>query len=183
MAQDCFENHLDEQVPKWFAIRTNYKREKLALKQLAIQGIKAYLPIQRLLRKWNRKRRVVELPLINGYLFVKITKQEYVKVLQCHQVLDFVRFSRNLIAIPDIEIDILRRVLAEGIEVNARQKQFHEGDEVEITTGNLLGLRGKLVKIEGKKSVLIDLDYLGYTLQLSIDPAILRRCEPVLVGY
>ncbi len=169
------ENHLDTVQPKWFAVYTSYKREKVALKQLQIKGVEAYLPIQKLVRKWGRKTRVVELPLISNYLFVKITKKEYVSVLECGYVNGFVKFSNNLLAIPEEEINTLKRILSENIEVSIAESRFYKGDQVEITSGNLYGLKGKLVKIEGKKSVLVDLQYMGYALQLSVDPAVLRK--------
>ncbi len=51
---------------------------------------------------------------------------------------------------------------------------------LEIIRGNLTGLRGKLVRQEGKQKVLVELEKMGYHLQLSIDPNILRRVGRVI---
>ncbi len=172
-----YENHLDSKTARWFAIYTPYKREKLVCRQLQKKGITAYLPIQELIRRYTRKIRKVELPLISCYVFVKITKAEYVKVLETEQVMGFVKFSGNLIAIPDEEIELMKRILGEGIAVNAEKQSYKEGDRVEVISGNLFGTRGKLCSIQGKKQFLVDLEFLGYTLQINIDPSLLRKVE------
>ena len=173
------ENHLDPAEARWFAIYTPYKREKLVCRQLQKKGVTAYLPVQRLVRRYTRKMRTVELPLISCYVFVKIIKPDYIKVLETEQVMGFVKFSGNLIAIPEAEMELMKRILGEGIEVNVEKQAFHQGDMVEVISGNLLGLRGKLCSIQGKKQMLVDLEFLGYTLQMTIDPVLLRKIAPV----
>ena len=175
MNQKVYENHLDDREAKWFAVYTRYKREKLAYRLLEEQDICTYLPIQKVRRRWTRKVRVVELPLISCYIFVKITKAEYVKVLSTEYIVSFVKFSKNLISIPEDEIQVMKRVLGEDIEVDVEKTSFRKGDEVEIIAGNLIGLKGKLVQLHGNQKVLIELENLGYTLQLSIDKQLLRK--------
>ncbi len=170
-----YENHLDQEEARWFAIYTPYKREKLVCRQLQKKGITAYLPVKKLVRRYTRKVRQVELPLISCYVFIKIVKRDYIPVLETEQVLGFVKFSGNLIAIPEEEMDLMKRVLGEGIEVNAEQKNYVEGDWVEVLTGNLAGTTGRLCQIKGKKQFLVDLNFLGYTLQINIDPALLKK--------
>lgn len=170
-----YENHLDEHEARWFAVYTKYKREKLVLKRLTEKGIQAYLPLQKFTRRWTRKVREVELPLISCYIFVKITKQDYVRVLETPDTVQFVKFSKNLLAIPNTEINILRRVVGEGLEVDAQPNSYNVGDEVEVIGGNLTGLRGKLIKKDNTKNFLVELNNLGYTLRMYIDPNLLSH--------
>lgn len=93
------ENHLDAREPRWFAVYTRFKSEKRVQKRLLEQGIQAYLPVQQLTRRFQRSTRRVELPLISCYVFTRITKFQYVQVLNTPGVLRFVRFSQNLVAI------------------------------------------------------------------------------------
>ena len=173
------ENHLDDSTPKWFAVYTRFKGEKMAFRHLAKKGISVYLPLQKLTRRYTRKVKVVELPLISCYIFVKITKQEYVKVLETESVVDFVRFSNNLISIPEEEIETMKRVLGENWEVQIEQSKFEPGDLVEISAGNLIGLKGRLVDQRDKQQVLVDLERLGYTLRISVDKQLLRKVDTI----
>ncbi len=169
------ENHLHPTEPKWFAVYTNYKREKIVRKRLEESGIEVYLPIQKVTRLYVRKKKVVELPLISCYIFVKITKEQYVTVLATEHVINFVRFSKNLISIPDAEIEVIKRVLGTNLEMSVEKTLFSKGDTVEIASGPLVGLRGRLVDNQRKKEVLIELERLGYSMRVSVNPVLLNR--------
>ncbi len=169
------ENHLDSEIPKWFAVYTKYKREKVIKKELDRQDIKSYLPIQKITRIYASKRKVVELPLISCYIFVKITKSEYLKVLQAEGVVNFVRIAKNLISIPEREIEIMRQIVGEGIPVKAEPSRLQKGDEVEIIGGNLTGLKGILVDNHGDKEVIINLESMGYSLRMTLDSKFLQK--------
>lgn len=166
---------MDEHEARWFAIYTRYKREKLVAQRLRQKGIEVYLPLQKFTRRYVRKIKQVELPLINCYLFTKITKKEYVPVLETQDVVKFIRFSKNLISIPEAEIQIIQRVVGESIEVEVSPSEYLPGDDVEIIAGELTGLRGKLLKKESDKNFLIELESLGYQLRMQVDPTLLHR--------
>lgn len=167
--------HLHEHEARWFAVYTRYKREKVIRKRLTDKGIETYLPLQQFVRHYTRKVKVVDLPLINCYLFVKITKQQYLQVLETADVLHFVQPARTLIAIPDAEIELLKRVVGEKIEIEADRNGFQSGDEVEIIGGNLTGIKGTLLENSSKHNFLIELNQIGYALQMQVDPCMLRR--------
>lgn len=160
---------------RWFAVQTRFKSEKMAQRQLARKGVQAYLPLMRYTRRYTRKIRHTEIPLISCYVFVKINADDYIRVLETEHVLDFVRFAGQLAPIPEQEIDLMRRIMGENWEVTAERTTFQVGDQVEIAAGNLTGLRGLLVETTDKQQVLIELERLGYTLRISIDPALLSR--------
>ncbi len=173
--QKGYENHLETKEPKWFAIQTRYKREKLVRAALERKGVQAYLPINKVIRKWERKVREVELPLINCYLFVKITKSQYIKVLETENVVNFVRFSKNLISIPEKEIDLLKRITGEFQNLEIDNESISEGDEIEIISGNLTGLKGVLIQKNNKKKLKVKLDCLNYFLLMEVDSKLLRK--------
>jgi transcription antitermination factor NusG len=175
-AVDFKENHLDDIVPRWFAVYTRYKREKVVLERLQEKGIQTYLPVQRLTRRYDRKVREVELPLINCYIFTRITRKNYVQVLDTPGVLHFVRFSNNLIAIPEKEILLLQRVTGGQEDLEIEQHDgCRVGDEVEIVGGRLTGVKGILMEKRGKGNFLIELRNIGFSLRLQVDPSLLRR--------
>lgn len=170
-----YTNQLDLKEPKWFAIYANFKREKLVNKMLKQKGIQCYLPLKKVTRRYARKIRTIELPLISCYLFVKITKEEYIRVLETEHVLKFIRIGKNLLSISEEEIDIIRKVTGEGLPLEVNPDSFSKGDLVEIISGNLVGTKGRLSSIEGKKLFSIHLENLGYSLSIKVDPSILRR--------
>ena len=163
-------NQLHEIEPRWFAVYTRYKREKMAHKRLAWLGLEVYLPLQKVTRHYTRKIVHTELPLISCYLFVKIVKKQYVPVLDDPDVLFLVKQRSDLLAIPEHEINILKAVTGEAIqvEVNKIEEVPAAGDEVEIMQGRLFGTKGYLVETRNRKTVIIELETLGIALQLQV---------------
>lgn len=168
-------NQLDQHEARWFAVYTKYKREKQVFKRLQERGIEAYLPLQAFTRRYTRKVKHVELPLISCYIFTKITKPEYVPVLETPDVVNFVKLAKEVIAIPEAEMELMKRVVGEGQEVEVTPNAYEPGDEVEVIGGSLTGLRGKLVEKQGEKNFIIELENLGYEMRMFVNPAWLRR--------
>lgn len=169
------ENHLHHSEQRWFAVYTKYKCEKLVNKQLQRKGIEVYLPLQKVVRRYTSRIKRLELPLISCYIFVKVSQQDYIQVLETNNVLEFVKIGRNLISIPEREIEILRRVVGEGNVLEIEPTRYQVGDRVEIISGGLTGMSGKLVTVHNKKRFVVELETIGYSLHMEVEPAILQR--------
>ena len=176
MSDLAVHNDLHPTERRWFAVYTRARSEKWVQRALTKKGIHAYVPVQRLYRRYTRSTRLTEKPLIPGYVFVYINRPDYIPVLETEHVAGFVRFSKNLIAIPEPEIVLLRRItLEEDLDLRAVPGTIESGDPVEITAGNLTGLHGRVVKIEGKHRFQVDLEYLGCSLLITIDATFLQK--------
>lgn len=169
-------NQLDKEEGKWFAVYTQYKREKLVKKMLGQKGIECYLPIKKVVKEWSKKRRIMEIPLISCYIFVKVTSSEYVPVLETEYVMKFLKIGKDLIAIPESEIILIQKILQDSFdfEIEATQN-FKEGDLVEIIEGSLQGTKGRLIEIEGKNRVLITLEHIQHTFRISIEKQLIKK--------
>ena len=172
-----YENHLDRTEARWFAVYTRYKREKMVNVDLQRKGIETYLPLQKLYKIYARKKKLVEKPLFSCYLFVKITKEQFQTVQDAEGVVDFVSFSKNLISIPENEIEIVRRIVGENLELAQEDQNYDAGDLVEVVAGSLSGLKGKLFDKKGKKNFLVQLNQIGYNLLIEINPKDIRKID------
>jgi transcription antitermination factor NusG len=166
--------HLDNVEKKWFAIYTRYKREKIVQKQLTEKGVEAYLPLSTHKRVYTRKIKIIELPLISCYVFVKITQSEYLTVASTQDVVKFVKFSHELLAIPEREIKILKAITGQKIEIEAVTLKPEIGDDIEICFGSLYGLKGKLVDHQNDKNVVIELEQMGFSMRMHVDPQFIK---------
>jgi transcription antitermination factor NusG len=172
-------NQLHESEPRWFAVYTRYKREKMVRKRLLNNDIEIYLPLQQVTRYYTRKIRRAELPLISCYIFVKITRKGYVPVLEDPDVLYFVRQKSDLISVPEREINILKAVTGEGIPVEVLPSTGipEVGDLVEITQGRLYGIQGTLVEQKNNRFVVVELERLGFTLRMQVELDKIRKAQ------
>lgn len=168
------ENHLDRTEKRWFAVYTPYKREKVAAKLLAKKGINAFLPLQTIYRQYQRTKRVVELPLFNCILFVKINKSEYTQVLETEHVLRFIKIGRNLISIPAYEIETLKCIIGAQVDMQVEVYNMSEGEPIQVIAGALSGLEGKFLEQKSKYNFLVELEMMGYQIQMNLRPEHLR---------
>lgn len=166
-------NQLHPTEARWFALYTGYKHEKMAVKLLQKKGIEAYLPLQSVTRHYAKKTKKLNLPLINCYVFACITTEEYLSVLQTEYVLGFVRQRKDLIAIPEREIKLLRQIVGE-LDVEVNERTLVKGDRVEVVAGQLTGIQGVLEEIRGAHKLIVSLETLGYDLRIEINPKHLR---------
>ncbi len=162
-------NNLSSTEFKWFAVYTKYKAEKYVVKSLAAKKVEAYVPLISYTKRYLRKIKTYNTPLINCYVFVKILKEDYVKVLETEHVMRFLKIKNDLIAIPESEIELMKRVVGEVNEIEVSH-EFLDGDEVEIVAGQLTGLKGKLLKKESRNNFLIELQSVGLQMRIHIDP-------------
>jgi transcription antitermination factor NusG len=175
-------NQLSENEPRWFAVYTKYKCEKYVADHLNKKQIQTYLPLIQKTRRYTRKIKHSEIPLINCYVFVNIVKGQYIPTLETEYVMKFLRHGKDLIAIPQGEIDLLKRVAGYRDEVEViNADMFVEGDEVEVTSGHLTGIKGILISKEGKKSFVIELKSIAYQFRINIDPKILKPIKHAIL--
>lgn len=167
-------NDLSTTEERWFAVYTKYKCEKYVVDQLSKKGIGAFVPLITKVKIYSSRVKKHEVPLINCYIFVKIKKAEYVRVLETEYVMSFIKQRKNIISIPESEIDLLKLIVGEIENVEAREISFQSGDSVEIIGGNLTGIKGKLVEKEGKNKFIVQLTTIGLQLMMTIDKSNLR---------
>jgi len=169
------ENHLHKTESRWFAVYTTYKREKIVEKMFLKKGIEVFLPLQTFHRQYQRTKRIVELPLFNCILFVNITQSHYVKVLETEHVLRFIKIGKNLISIPDHEIETIKCIIGAKVDLQVEVYDLQEGEPIEVIAGGLSGLEGKFIKQESKYNFLVELEMLGYQIRMHVRPEHLRR--------
>lgn len=160
---------------RWFAVRTSFRHEKQALRDLKRLEIEGWLPLITITRSYVSKRREVQLPLINSYLFVHINQSEYIRVLESPYISCFVHFGKEIISIPDEEIAFIQLIVGEGKIVSVSPRELLPGDEVEIIGGRLTGLKGVIEDKKKNNLISICLDRLGFTFVMDVDLKYIRK--------
>ena len=61
-----------ENIKHWHAIYVCSRSEKKVCENLNKKNIEAYVPVVKTIRQWSDRKKKIELPLINGYVFVRI---------------------------------------------------------------------------------------------------------------
>jgi transcription antitermination factor NusG len=155
---------------KWYAVYTRSRAEKKTFESLVNAGFETYLPLYKTLRQWSDRKKMVTLPLIPSYVFVKIIEKEYRKVLEVEGVVAFIKFERQLAAIPDRQIETMQKLVDSGSEIKAITEKVQKGDLVRIASGPLRGTEGEIIEMQGKQKFVLRIN-IGYTLIVNIQGA------------
>jgi len=132
---------------KWYAIYTKSRAEKRVYDDLIEKEIKAYIPLQKKLKQWSDRKKMIETPLFTCYVFVFINIiKERLKVLQTDNVVKFVSFSGEIDPIPQKEIDMIKLIIDSNTQVEISGENFKPGDKVKVVAGSLKGLEGEIIK-------------------------------------
>lgn len=152
----------------WYAIYTKSRAEKKTFTLLQQRGIEVYLPLQKKLKQWSDRKKWVEEPLFNSYMFVKVSEREYINVLQTPGVVKFVTFSGKAAAIREEQIIFLKKILSSEEELEISEHQFNVGQKVKVVAGLFHGMTGELVDVKNAKRFIVRFEELNKSIILNI---------------
>lgn len=161
----------------WYAIRTRHRSEKWVVEQLEEKGVEAWIPLKWSVKKYPGRIRKTQIPLIYGYAFVHIAQEHYVKVLEAEGVFGFVRFENEIPTVPSGQIELLKFITGENMDVEMTDTPMEKGDKVELIGGELTGLSGELVEFKGKNRVLMRMENVGLSFFIEVPKGNLRKKE------
>jgi transcription antitermination factor NusG len=146
------------------------RAEKAVYERFSEQGFEAFLPLERKLRKWSDRKKWVEVPYINSYVFVKSSEKEYYDILNTFNVVCFVTFEGQAAIIPEWQIDAMRKIVSSKESFHFTSHRFKKGEKIVIESGTLTGYTGEIIhNSNGKKKVLIRIDQIGYSMVVELD--------------
>lgn len=148
---------------KWYAAYTDSRAEKKVFQELTKKDIDCYVPLKIEKKQWSDRIKIVENPLIRGYVFVKVSNREYYDVLITQGVRRYVCFEGSPTAIPENQINDLKQFIqCLNTEVEVTSERITKGTLVKIVSGPLYGISGEVTDIRGKSSIVLRFNDLGF---------------------
>lgn len=162
---------------KWYAVYTRPRAEKQAAARLAEAGIEVFLPLQKTIRHWSDRKKVVEKPLLSSYIFVRVKRKQFPSVYRTYGIVKFVTFEGSPVPIPRSQIDNLRLLVNSDAEIEVNSEKYEPGDRVEVASGSLAGLQGELIGKGRGKRMIIRLDEIGKNIIVKIPVTFLKKIQ------
>ena len=158
----------------WFALYTRSRAEKSVSEELRKNGFDTYLPMRRELRYWSDRKKWVEAPIINSYVFVHIRMEDYRRVLESKGVVRYVSHNGKAVVIPDNEIDAMKRTVSSNMTFNVEPSDIRQGQIITIASGPLKGITGEVLEVHGTKKFYMRISHIGYTLVVTLDDDMMK---------
>jgi transcription antitermination factor NusG len=155
-------------VPRWYALRTKSRHEKLVRDQLDKQGIEPLLPTVKRLSQWKDRKKEIEVPLFSGYCFVRFGQDARLPVQKVSGVVEIVGRGSRPEPIPDEEIEALRTLMCSVLPYDPHP-YLHEGMAVEVVRGPLQGVQGMLLRKEKRHRLVLGIRLIQQAAAVEID--------------
>ena len=154
----------------WYAVQTRSRFEKAVGAELCARGIEHFLATFQDVHQWKDRKKVVEVPLFSGYIFVRLQGIESVRlqVLKTNGVVRILGAGGQIEPVPDLEIDSIQQLLGSG-----KQCYLHpfvrEGSWVRMRRGPLAGVEGRLVRFKSQTRLVLSVELLSQSVATEVD--------------
>ncbi|MCK5814865.1 MAG: UpxY family transcription antiterminator [Flavobacteriaceae bacterium] len=149
---------------QWFVIYVKPRAEKKVVQELEKLGITVFCPMITEVRQWSDRKKKVEVPLINSYVFVQLKEKEREIVFQVPYVVRYLFWLKKPAIVRDEEIRVLKETLSE-VGVNAQVENLKPGDRLKVKSGPFAGKEGVVQELT-KRRVQLILKDLGLKITL-----------------
>jgi len=150
----------------WYVLYTKPRNEKKVAERLTDAGYKVYCPLQKVVRKWSDRTKVVKEPLFKGYVFIQIEDHRREEVFSYPGTVRYLFWLRRPAVVREEEIVIIQKWLGHYDHGRLKVTDISPGSYVRITSGKFMNEEGILVDMYNSKA-LVQLHALG--IQLSLD--------------
>ena len=154
----------------WYAITTRSQHERLVARQLEIQGVVTLLPVMKEIHRWSDRRKIVEMPMFRGYLFVRCCMSPVFRrvILFARGVVSFVSMQGEPVPIPDEQIVNIYRLMTNHADCIVHPF-LKIGQRVRIRGGALDGMEGILSSFQKDRYVVVSIDAIQRSLAVRIE--------------
>ena len=156
------------QTTHWFALRVKPHAEKSVDRVLRSHGIESLLPLYTDRRAWSDRIKSLDRPLFPGYLFCRPSPDTPLKIVTIPGAVGFVGFGAGPEPIPAPEIHALERILDSGRRLRPLAI-LHEGQAVQVRSGPLAGLHGRILRIKSDHCLVVSVELLQRSVAVTLD--------------
>lgn len=159
---------------KWYALYTRPRWEKKIAEVLNCKNVENYCPLNRIVRQWSDRKKVVYEPLFTSYVFVRTTEKMHTEIRKINGVINFVYWLSKPAIVKDQEIGMIKNFLENYTNVQLLKTAIGVNDTVRVIKGPLMEYEGSVIAVKSK-TVKIVLPSLGYMMIAEVEKANVER--------
>jgi transcriptional antiterminator RfaH len=150
----------------WYVIYTKPKWEKKIATQLNDIGITAYCPLFTKISQWSDRKKKIETPLFNSYLFVQIEEKNRNQIFVVSGVVRYLFWLGKPAIVKNSEIESIKNWLEVPEQYDVVVEKWKTGDKVVLESGPFASQTAVIQEVKTKQYVLI-LESLGCVLTVN----------------
>ena len=153
------------------------RSEKKCEKELIKKDIQVFLPKCTTVNQWSDRKKKVETPLFQNYIFARVDERDRIRVLQTKGIVRCISFGGKLATVTAQEIEQLKIVQAHPEWIEALAHPIPSlGASVQIQEGPLQGLKGEVIEHRGLVSLVVRIPSIKQSIKVVLPNAIVGQC-------
>ena len=152
----------------WYAVYTRSRWEKKVASLLEEKGIEHYCPLNKVMKQWSDRKKVVLEPLFKGYIFVQVSEDKRWELVSIKGIVNYVFWLGKPARIRDSEIETIRKFLNEFDNVEVVEGVMPVNATVRVKHGLMMNYQGLLLEVSGNKAK-VRIDSMGIQLSAFFD--------------
>jgi transcriptional antiterminator RfaH len=160
---------------EWWVLHTRPRAEKALARKFLGQHLTFFLPLYK--KQWRTRGRLISahMPLFPGYVFLHGDAQTRLRALETNQV-------ARVLTVPDgaelrADLERVYRVMQGGMLLTPEER-LQPGAEVEIVSGSLAGLRGKVLRRGKELRFFVEVQMLQRGVSVEVEGWMIRSVSP-----
>ncbi len=165
-------------MESWKLIYCASRQEKKVSAYLQQRDIEHYLPLVKSLRFWKDRKKWVEMPLFNGYLFVRPTEVQRDTVLTLPGVVKYIRYNGKDATVAADQVQLIRRLIEKGYQMERYEgaEDLERGDIAEVLDGVF---RGQEVEVfhnteKDESFIIVTVEAANHRIKVNLPKEILK---------
>jgi len=161
----------------WYVFYTKSRQEKKVNDLLLKDGYEVFLPMQTVMRQWSDRKKKVEVPLFNSYIFVKDHDYRIADILKTPGIAWNIRHNGKPAILRESEFTLIQRFITTGyfLETSGEIDSFKVGDRAKIADGPLAGIMGVLTGHDKNQRFNILLEGIQQVIQVQLPASLLVK--------
>lgn len=149
----------------WYVVYTKPKWERKVAEKLQQIGIECYCPLVTQIKQWSDRKKKVEVPLFNSYVFVQLPESDRNLVFQIAGIVRYLFWLGKPAIVRDEEIDIIKRSLKDSNVSEISVTTMQVGDKIKLDSGAFSNQNAIVQEVSNTHYILV-LESLGCVLKI-----------------
>ena len=189
---EIYKKRREEDIPRWYALRTTYGREKKAYDYMIGKGVAAFYPTQTKVKLINGKRKEVTESLLPNIFFAYGTLNQIKSFVYFNVNLPFLRFYyrhehvgsiaiKTPLILPNYQMESLKIICeAEASDIIVSLSSvpnFQVGQMVRVIEGTFKGVVGRVKRWQGQQRVGVIIGDMATFATAYVSSAFLKKID------
>ena len=149
----------------WYVVYTKPKWEKKVAERLNEIGVVAYCPLISKTSQWTDRKKTVQVPLFNSYIFVQLEEKDRSSVFDVVGAVRYLFWLGKPAIVKDSEITTIKEWLSAPEDYEISLDQWKKGDKIIVESGPFVNQSAIIQDVKPNHYVLL-LESLGCVLRL-----------------